>query len=138
MTNLDFRLLRLFVCTSFLLYFLYFFFPYLYEYLYEEHVLHYLFNWPISPVIDLPNELYYIFIVTKLIATIFVFFKHTYAKFCYAAIVIASIIGNLQIGMMLLTHAEILIYTTMNMLDGIILYMLFNDNIKNFMSNKKC
>lgn len=128
MINLKFRLLRFFVCASFLLYVLYFFFPYFYEYIYEEQVLHYLFSWPIKPVIEFPNEFYYVFIVAKLIATIFVFYRVVYARFVFLLVVIGSIISSFQIGMMLLVHAEILIYTLINMLDGIILYMLFSNS----------
>lgn len=131
MSNVGFSSIRFFVCVSFIFYLLYFFFPYFYEHLYPEYVLNYLFNWPIKPLIEISNEFYYIFIAAKLIATIMVFYNFLYSKFIFLFVFLVSTISNFQIGMMVLVNYEIIIYTIINMCDGIVLYILFFGNKKN-------
>lgn len=119
-------LLRIFSCVSLSLYFLYFFYPYFYQYIYEEDVLYYLFNWPIKPLIDFPEKFYYVFLGMKFFATLMVFYRILYARVVFLVVTLLIIISNYQIGMMLLVHLEIPIISLIYMLDGIILYMLFD------------
>ncbi len=131
MVNSDLKIIRFFVCTSFVLYLVYFFYPFIYEYIYEKNVLNYLFAWPIEPLINVSSNIYYIFIALKLWATIMVFYRILYAKWVFLAVTILAIISNTQIGMMLLVHVEIPVFTLMCMLDGATIYMLFNKTNKN-------
>lgn len=130
MTTPSLKVIRIFVCTSFILYCFYFFYPFFYKFIYEENVLNYLFGWPIEPLINIQSNFYYLFIGLKLWATIMVFYRLRLARLVFLVATILAIISNTQIGMLLLVHVEIPVFTLMCMLDGIIIYMLFGESIR--------
>lgn len=119
------KLLKYCVALSFILYTAYFFAPFMYGYIYSNEVLARLFSSPVEPTYVITNSMSWVLYILHAVAAVMVFCQILFSKHLYLIVILIDVGVTSLSGIVTYTAFDMILLTAINMLDAIVLYIMF-------------